>query len=163
MHATTASDPLVSVARSATFYRSKTVATWLAALLGGFGLHRFYLYGRRDIWAWLHPIPTIAGLYGVERALNLGQDDATSWALIPILGMILAAAMLTAIVYGLTPDDKWNARFNPGLAERASGWAVIFGVIFALFVGSGMLMATLAFSGQRFFEYQVDEARKISQ
>jgi len=30
-------------------------------------------------------------------------------------------------------------------------------------VGAGVLMATIAFSGQRYFEYQIDEARKISQ
>jgi hypothetical protein len=160
MHATTALEPPISIGAG---YRSKTVATWLAALFGAIGLHRFYLYGRRDVWAWLHPLPTLIGLYGVARALHLGQDDATSWALIPILGMILAATMLTAIVWGLTPDETWNARYNPGLPARASGWPVIFGVIFALFVGSGMLMATLAFSGQRFFEWQVEEARKMSQ
>jgi hypothetical protein len=37
------------------------------------------------------------------------------------------------------------------------------GVIVALMLGAGVLIATIAFSGQRFFEYQVDEARKISQ
>jgi hypothetical protein len=160
MHATTAPHPLVEPASG---YRSKTIATWTAALFGALGFHRFYLFGLRDPWAWLHPLPTFLGLYGVSRALRMGQDDALSWALIPVLGMILAGTMLTAIVYGLMPDEKWDARFNPGLVPRASGWPVVFAVIFALFVGAGMLMATLAFSGQRFFEYQVEEARKISQ
>ena len=30
-------------------------------------------------------------------------------------------------------------------------------------VGTGVLMASLAFSFQRYFEYQIEEARKISQ
>jgi len=33
----------------------------------------------------------------------------------------------------------------------------------ALLIGAGVLMASLAFSFQRYFEYQVEEARKISQ
>ena len=44
---------------------------------------------------------------------ELGADDRLAWVLIPLLGLTLAAAMLSAIVYGLTPDENWNARFNP--------------------------------------------------
>jgi hypothetical protein len=36
-------------------------------------------------------------------------------------------------------------------------------VILALLVGATVLMSTIAFSGQRFFEFQIEEARKISQ
>ena len=95
--------------------------------------------------------------------LDLGQDDPLSWALIPLLGLALATAMLMAILYGLTPDDKWNARFNPQRPAASSGWAAIIGVVLALLIGAGVLMATIAFSGQRYFEYQIEEARKISQ
>ncbi len=38
----------------ASTHKNKTFATLLAALLGGAGMHRFYLYGQRDIWAWVH-------------------------------------------------------------------------------------------------------------
>ena len=32
------------------------------ALIGGsLGLHRFYLHGWRDVWGWLHPLPTLLG------------------------------------------------------------------------------------------------------
>ena len=41
-------------------------------------------------------------------------DHPLAWALIPLLGAMLAAAMLAAIVYGLTSDEKWDARHNPG-------------------------------------------------
>jgi hypothetical protein len=71
--------------------------------------------------------------------------------------------MLCAIVYGLTPDDKWDRRFNGGRPSQAGGWAAVFGVVAALMVGAGVLIATIAYSGQRFFEYQIEEARKISQ
>jgi TM2 domain len=144
--------------------KSKTLATWLAVVAGTFGAHRFYLHGVRDVWAWLHPWPTLAGIAGVVRMDNLGQDDRAAWILAPALGLMLAAAMLAAIVYGLTPDERWNARFNAAVSPPpATRWGPILGVIVALMVGSAALMATLAFSGQRFFEWQVEEARKISQ
>jgi hypothetical protein len=140
-------------------YRSKTLATWIALVGGALGLHRFYLHGLRDPWGWLYPLPALVGLYGVQRAQQFGQDDRLSWALIPLIGLALAASMLTAIVYALTPDEKWNARYNPvGRASR-SGWAVVIGAALALLIGAGVLMATIAFSGQRFFEYQVEEGR----
>jgi len=143
--------------------RSKTLATWLAFVAGSLGLHRFYLHGLRDGWGWLHVPPTLLGLYGVERMLELGQDDRLAWALIPLLGLALAASMLAAIVYGLTPDERWNARHNAGAAVRPSGWLVVFGVVGAVFVGATVLIATIAFSGQRYFESQVEAGRQLSQ
>ena len=139
-------------------FKSKTLATWIALLGGSLGLHRFYLHGMRDRWAWLFPAPTLIGLYGVQRMRQLGADDPWAWVLIPILGLVLSVAMLSAIVYGLTPDERWNARFNPhGPADRA-GWAAVIGVVLALIFGAGVLMATLAFSAQRYFEYQTLQA-----
>ena len=139
--------------------KSKTLATWLALLGGSLGLHRFYLHGWRDRLGWLHPLPTLIGLYGIQRALAFGQDDTLSWALIPLLGIALAASMLAAIVYGLTSDEKWNARFNPSSPDADSGWLAIIGVVLALFFGTTVLMTTIAFSGQRFFEYQIEATR----
>ncbi len=143
--------------------KSKTLATWIALVGGSLGLHRFYLFGLRDAWGWLHPWPTLLGLYGIERVRRFGLDDHLSWALIPLLGAMVAASMLCAIVYGLMPDEKWNRRFNTGsAASPPSGWGAVIGVVLALMIGAGVLMATIAFSGQRYFEYQIEEARKIS-
>lgn len=149
-------------------YKSKTLATWIAFIGGPVGLHRFYLFGFGDVWGWLHPIPTLIGAWGMQRVAEFGQDDQLSWLLIPMLGFMVASTMLQAIVYGLTPDEKWHARFNPEMAAHpetapASGWAAVIGIILALLVGATVLMSTIAFSGQRYFEYQVEEARKISQ
>jgi len=144
-------------------YRSKTLATWIAVLGGALGLHRFYLHGLRDAWGWLHAPPTLAGLYGLQRMNELGQDDKLAWALIPLLGFMLAGAMLAAIVYGLTPDEKWDARHNPGAPVHATRWGAVLGVIVALMLGAAALMASVAFSGQRYFEWQVEEGRKLSQ
>jgi hypothetical protein len=139
-------------------YKSKTLATWIALVGGSLGLHRFYLHGFRDPWGWLFFGPTLLGLYGVERARELGQDDTLAWVLIPILGLMLAGTMFVAIVYGLTADERWDARHNPGGPPQRTGWGVILGVAVALFVGAGVLMATVAFSGQRYFEHQVEAA-----
>ncbi len=136
--------------------RSKTLATWLAVIGGALGLHRFYLHGWRDWVGWLYPLPTLLGLAGVQRMRAFGQDDRVAWLLIPLLGLALSAAMLTAIVYGLTSDDKWSARFRQQL--RPTGWAPVLGVIVALLVGASVLMGTVAFSGQRFFEWQLEQS-----
>lgn len=135
-------------------YRSKTFATWAAIVGGVLGLHRFYLHGLRDPVGWLHPLPTLIGFYGVQRMRRLGIDDQTAWLLIPLLGASIFAAMTAAIVYGLTPDDRWNARFNPGPGpQHRTGWSAVLGVVVALPVGAGVLMATIAFCAQHYFEY----------
>lgn len=147
--------------------KNKTLATWLAFWTGPLGLHRFYLHGFKDMLAWLLPIPTALGLYGLERVQQFGQDDTLSWVLIPLLGFTLAGCAMNAIVYGLTPAEKWNARFNPQADVSAPAgrtrWATIIGVVTALLLGTTVLMASLVFSFQRYFEYQIEAARLISQ
>jgi hypothetical protein len=146
--------------------KNKTIATWLALIGGPLGLHRFYLRGWGDLWGWIAPLPTALGLYGVQRMQQFGQDDQWSWALIPLLGLSIAASALTAIVYGLRSPEKWQAQFHadgaPTAADRTN-WFTVVGVAAALLLGTGVLMASLAFSFQRYFEYQIEEARKISQ
>ncbi len=142
-----------------TSYRSKTLVTWIALIGGSLGLHRFYLHGVGDRLGWLFPLPTLAGFYGVLRMRTLGLDDHLGWMLVPLLGITLTAAMLSAIVYGLMPDEKWNARFNPSGPEHRTGWIAVVGVMLALITGAGVLMATIAFSAQRYFEYQADAQR----
>lgn len=147
--------------------KNKTLAAWLAFLGGPLGLHRFYLRGLGDLPGWLLPIPTALGLYGIERVQQFGQDDTWSWLLIPLLGFTFAGCALTAILYGLMTPEKWNGKFNPGLpADAAPGrtnWFTIGAIALSLMVGTGVLMASIAFSFQRYFEYQIEQARQISQ
>jgi hypothetical protein len=148
-------------------YKSKTLTAWLALLGGSVGLHRFYLRGFLDLRGWLYPIPCFLGVLGIQRMQAFGQDDTLSWVLMPCLGLVLAASMLEGIIVGLMPDERWHARHNPSFADPstlpASGWGVIFAVVLCLLVGAAVLMATIAFSGQRYFEYQIIEAQKLSQ
>lgn len=147
--------------------KNKTLAAWLAFLGGPLGLHRFYLHGPTDTLGWLLPVPTALGLYGVARVRQLGLDDQLSWLLIPLLGFTIAGCALRAILYGLDTPERWNARFNPAAeADAAPGrtqWLTIGAIVAALMVGTAVLMASLAYGFQRYFEHQIEEARKISQ
>ncbi len=133
--------------------RSKTVAVWLAVLGGALGLHRLYLKGLGNPMGWLHLLPTSLGAYGLERFQNLGQDDRLAWMLLPLLGLMIAQGMLHAIVWGLTPDEKWEARH--GRLPRPSGWPAVLGVICALLLGATVLMSSLAYGVQKFFEWEL--------
>lgn len=147
--------------------KNKTLATWLAAVGGSMGLHRFYLRGLGDWIGWLHPIAAALGWWGVERVQELGQDDKLAWILIPFLGISIAGGCLTGIVYALADREKWNRWFNPTLdSEAAPGrtnWLTILALILAMLVGTTAFMGSLAFGIQRYFEYQIEEAKKISQ
>jgi hypothetical protein len=149
--------PPTTATDSSTGYRSKTLATWIAVIAGTLGLHRVYLRGAGDLLAWLHVPLTALGAYGVQRMQVLGQDDRLAWALIPVLGLMISQGMLCAIVYGLTPDEKWAERHNPGQPMRDTGWGPVLGVIAALLLGAAVLMGTIAFAGQKYFETQLDQ------
>ena len=141
--------------------KNKTVAAWLAFVGGPLGLHRFYLGGMADTLGWLLPIPTALGLYGIRRAQQYGLDDVWCWVLIPLLGCVVAATSLTAIVYGLMQPDRWNARHNPQSPPDAPAgrtrWLTIYAVAGALLLGTGALMAALAFGFEHYFNYLLDQ------
>ena len=98
---------------------------------------------------------------------SLGQDDALSWVLVPILGFTVAGCCLTAIVYGLMKPHEWNAKFNPGAepeaAQGRTGWATVWAIVLSLMVGASVLLASIAISFQGYFQQQVEEGRRISQ
>ena len=139
-------------------YRSKTTAAWLALLLGSLGAHRLYLHGLRDRRAWLYPLPTLAGLAGVLRMRQLGVEDGLAALLVPLLGVTLSLAMLAGIVIALTPDEQWDARYNPQQAAQSTAWGPVMAAMAGLFVGAAVLLSTIAFGGQRCFEWQAESA-----
>jgi hypothetical protein len=147
--------------------KNKTWAAWLSFLGGPMGLHRFYLFGLGDSLGWLLPIPTALGMYGISRAQEFGIDDMASWWLVLPLGLNIAACSLNAIVYALMDAQKWNQRFNPNIDPSSAcgqtNWLTIGAVVLSLLVGTTALLSSLAYGFQRYFEYQIEEARKISQ
>jgi hypothetical protein len=146
--------------------KNKTLATWLTFLGGPFGLHRFYLFGFKDYLGWTIPWITLLGLYGLQRVQEYGLDDFLSWWLLPIFGFTAAACSLNAIVYGLMTPQAWNARFNPQHAvDHPTGntnWLTIGAIVIALMVGATLLLSSFAYSFQRYFEYQIEEAHKMA-
>ena len=77
--------------------RSRAVATWLALVGGSLGLHRFYLHGGRDLWAWLHPWPTLVGAYGFDEGVGTTTADQSGTGNNASVG---TAAWTTAGKYG---------------------------------------------------------------
>lgn len=140
--------------------KSKTLATWLAVVGGGFGLHRFYLHGLRDVWGWLHVPMTLLGMAGVQRMLAFGIDDHAAPWLLPLGGLSIVAAMFAAILCGLSSDERWDARHNPtapaGQGTPPGGWLTVIGVITALLIGTTMMLSSITFTLQRYFEAQIE-------
>ncbi|WP_454720468.1 MULTISPECIES: TM2 domain-containing protein [Cupriavidus] len=143
--------------------KSKLATVALAFLCGSLGLHRFYLGGLRDKFGWAHLLATLAGAIGVASMQTGAGSPALNWTFAVAGGASVIAAFLTAIVYGLRADEKWDARFNPHGRPTRSGWPVVILVILSLLIGTGLLMAGLAISFQTFFESQVEAARALSQ
>lgn len=143
--------------------KNKTLAVWITFVLGPLGLHRIYTKGHMDFIGYLLPIPTLLGLYGIYRARSAGLDDTLSWLLMPLLGFTLAGCALNALVYGVMDTEKWNRLFNPQAPADApqgqTGWLTAAGMATALLIGTTALIASIAFSFQRYFEFQLEESK----
>ena len=99
-------------------HKNKTLATLLAALLGGLGAHRFYLYGKKDVSAWVHLFFFPFSIY---------------------------AGFIEALMIGLMPDDKWDATHNPHSSRQSeSGWPLIVLLVLTAGFGATAIIATLA-------------------
>lgn len=122
-------------------HKNKTLATALALSLGGLGAHRFYLHGNVDRLGLLHACSLpVAGLVYSQTE---GSVDAF-FALLPLL-LSYIVAFIAALVIGLTPDEKWDARFNPGAGTPTrSTWLLAVLLIATLMVGATVLIATIA-------------------
>lgn len=99
-----------------TTHKNKTLATFLAAIFGGLGAHRFYLHGKQDVWAWVH---------------------------ILIFPLSVFAGFIEALVIGLTPDDKWDEAHNKNSGRQSSsGWPLA--VLLVLTFGGGAIAVIAA-------------------
>lgn len=97
-------------------HKNKTLATFFAAVFGGLGAHRFYLYNKKDVWAWVH---------------------------VALFPLSVFAGFLEALTIGLTPDDKWDARHNPDSGRQSdSGWPLA--VLLVLTFGGGAIAVIAA-------------------
>jgi uncharacterized membrane protein YidH (DUF202 family) len=121
-------------------HKNKTLATALAFLLGGLGIHRFYLKGSVDRIGLLHlcSVPVAGLVYG------LGHGPNPFYVLLPIL-ISCIAGFIEALVIGLTPDERWDAVHN-GASGRSSrsAWPLALLLVLTMLVGATVVIATLS-------------------
>jgi hypothetical protein len=72
---------------------------------------------------------------------------------------MLVVATGHAIAYGLTPDETWRARYNPGSPVDDTRFGPVIGVVVAVMLGAAALTSTIAYGGQRLFEWQLERER----
>ena len=146
--------------------KSKLLFCALGLFFPGTGLNCFYLQGIKSFWGWTQFFALFGGFVGWGLLKDAQFQSGPGWVLLTFGFIALEASWLTTITYGLRPDQKWDAQFNPGIAEdqrSQSGWLVILTVIFALVLGAGVMMTFLAVAFEQFFISQLKEARKLSQ
>ena len=121
-------------------HKNQTVATLLAFLLGGAGAHRFYLKGWGDMGGLLH----VAGIAGVGIVMAAAPQADIYFKLLPLFLSVLAG-FLEALVLGLTPDDKWDARHNPQSGKQSdTRWPLAVILVATMMVGATGLIATIS-------------------
>ncbi|OVZ64297.1 hypothetical protein CDO44_02705 [Pigmentiphaga sp. NML080357] len=143
-HIPTSSDDHASPNPAAPF-RHKALAGLLAFLLGWAGAHWWYL-GRRYAW-----VPLLFSLLMLGTALR-----AEAWYFHPAFFLFLVPAVagfIEALVICLTPDAKFDARYNAGHTRRSqTGWAPILVAIATLAIGTAILMLGIVLLFQSLFE-----------
>jgi hypothetical protein len=121
-------------------HKNKTLTSFLAFLFGGLGIHRFFLRGKTDIWAWIHlaSLPASGLLIALFPALPL------FFGLLPLVLSFLIA-FLETLVIGLTPDEKWDTKYNSASGQvSSSAWPLAVLLVLAVGVGATGLIATIA-------------------
>jgi len=123
----------------AAVHKNKTVATLLALLLGGFGIHRFYLKPGADRIGLLHLccLPVMGILYGAVKPHPF-------YMVLPLLVSYIAG-FVEALVIGLTPDEKWDARYNQHSGRQSrSNWMLVLLLVITMLVATTVLIGTIA-------------------
>jgi TM2 domain-containing membrane protein YozV len=121
-------------------HKNKTLASFLAVALGGFGVHRFYLRGPVDKLGLLH----LCALPITGMVVGIAHDADPYYKLLPLIVSYLVG-FLEALVIGLTPDEKWDAAHNPGSGRATrSNWVLALLLVATMLVGSTALIATIA-------------------
>jgi TM2 domain-containing membrane protein YozV len=121
-------------------HKNNTLATLLASVLGGLGIHRFYLYGITDKWGWAHA----ASLLFSSGILMTAPSIPFFFGISPLMLSALIA-FIEALVIGLTPDEKWDAAHNQGSGKQThSAWPLALLLILTVGIGATALIAAIA-------------------
>lgn len=123
-----------------TSHRNKTLATILAATLGGIGLHRFYLYGKNDWLAWLRAASLpISGL----AILVMNNSQPLFAGLLFVLSVLVG--FVEALKIGLTTDEQWDIKHNSSSEKKSkSHWIHALILVLVLAIGAAAIIAVMA-------------------
>ncbi|SFD55839.1 NINE protein [Massilia yuzhufengensis] len=120
-------------------HKNKTLTTLLALLLGGFGVHRFYLKGGTDRLGLLHlcSLPVTGILWGAVHPHPF-------YVILPML-LSYIVGFVEGLVIGLTPDDAWDALHNKGSGKTSrSNWLLALLLVLTVGVGAIALIGMIA-------------------
>lgn len=121
-------------------HKNKSVATFLALVLGGVGAHRFYLRGSLDTLGLLH----LASLPIAALVVGLAPQADLFYKILPLL-VSYSAAFIEGLVIGLLADDKWDAVFNQGSGKQSeSTWLLALLLVATMLVGAVVVIGTMA-------------------
>jgi hypothetical protein len=121
-------------------HKNKTVAAFLALVMGWAGVHRMLLRGSRDKLALLH----LASVPAAALVLFLAPHANVFYQLLPII-LSWLAGLLEGLVIGLMPDEKFDGRYNAGSGRQsASNWPLALILVGMMLVATTMLIATIS-------------------
>lgn len=118
-------------------HRSKVIVALLAAVLGVFSAHWWYL-GRP--YAWLATLAACV-LMGLAAMAPVWWDTPAFF----LLAIPITAGFIESLIFSLKTDAWFDARYNPGSGQRTrTGWAPVLIAIFSTLAGSSALLFMLA-------------------
>jgi len=121
-------------------HKNKMIAALLASVGGGLGLHRFYLTGFQDKWAWLHAMSLPVSLL----IYFFSQNVHPFFTAMPLILSVLAG-FIACLVIGTTSDEKWDAQYNSTSSKKSdTGWLMALILILTLGIGASALIAVIA-------------------
>lgn|SRR5690606_20768916 len=118
-------------------HRSKIIVALLAAVLGVFGAHWWYL-GRRRAW-----MVTLASCL----LIVLAQLYPSWWDNPAFLLLIIPATdgFIEALVFSLKSDEWFDQRYNRGTGQvTRTGWAPVLIAIFTTLFGGSVVVLFIA-------------------
>jgi TM2 domain-containing membrane protein YozV len=123
-----------------TTHKNKTLATFLAVILGGLGAHRFYLRGSLDKAGLIH----LAALPIAGLVVGLAPEADWFFKVLPLL-LSYVVGFVEALVLGVTADEKFDAAYNPGSGKKSnSQWYLALMLVVTMLLGMTVMIATMA-------------------
>ena len=121
-------------------HKNKTLAVLICLLFGSLGGHRFYLYGKRDNFAWLHFISLPLSLMLSKLYFNLNFFVTFApWMLSFLISILMC------LVLGLKSDEHWDVQFNANSGKQSSSsWPLAIMLVFSVGLGAISLLFVMA-------------------